>query len=221
MSPNEILTSLSQLATCDLSDAMVKMGIPTGGLLPDLHSYSPAIDTGRLIGQAFTVKMVPTADPGLKPTEHFVDACPEGRVMVLLQPPGMKNAIWGGLMSTGAKQKGVKGLIVIGGIRDLAENRDLGFPIWAKYHSTLGSATFTRSSQLDVPLEIPFDGEISTIVKPGDWVVGDEDGVVIVPQDKAEEVVLRAQKGKEADENIRAELERGAGMGESIKKFRG
>lgn len=139
----------------------------------------------------------------------------------------MRSGCWGGLMSTAAKTKGVVGAVLDGGCRDLNEHRELGFPIFARGHSTLGPGTFTRVRALNATLTIhpvapvadpPFP---SVTVRPGDIVVADLDGVVVVPPEMAEEVLKRAIPAREADEKVRADLLLGKGVSESMLKHRG
>lgn len=81
--------SLADYSTCELSDALIKLGSPHGGHVPDIHLLSPDDKTVRIAGPAFTVKMVFTADKDApKPAQHFVDAAPEGSVMVIAAPAG-------------------------------------------------------------------------------------------------------------------------------------
>lgn len=91
-SPSAPTSSLAQYSTCEVSDALVKLGIPSGGHIPDIDMYSPSPSqdaaTGKICGPAFTVKMVVASDKtSPKPATHFVDACPEGHVMFVSAPP--------------------------------------------------------------------------------------------------------------------------------------
>ncbi|WRT66290.1 uncharacterized protein IL334_003243 [Kwoniella shivajii] len=234
----DLQEQLEELATCEISDALVKLGYRTGGHIPHLNIYSPReIERVRLVGRAFTVKLVEQEKTGEEGTngpktqEHFVDAAPEQSIMLISPDSAHRAACWGGLMSTAAKSKGMKGAVILGGCRDLAEHRQLGFPVFAQFHSTLGLRTFLRPSEYDIPLEIPVESIVEprtglenkgkTIVNPGDILVGDIDGVVVIPFDKVEEVIKVAQEGKAVDEKVRIDLEKGKGVRETMKKWRG
>lgn len=148
-------------------------------------------------------------------------------------------------MSTAARQKGVLGAVIDGGCRDLAEHRTMVFPVspprlplddnkdadadlevWARHHSTLGQGTFVRPSQLDIPLRIPAnqipDGVRwpDTTVNPGDILVCDIDGCVVIPQSRVGEVIQLAEKGVEIDQKIAKALGEGMGVAEAMKKYR-
>lgn len=130
-------------------------------------------------------------------------------------------------MSTAAKTKGIAGCVLDGGCRDLSEHRELGFPVFARGHSTLGPGGFTRVRSLNVPLTIkvapphadpPFP---DAVVNPGDIIVADLDGVVVVQPGQVEGVLEKAGPAHEADEKVRADLLAGKGVAESMLKHRG
>lgn len=79
--------NLSSFSTCEISDALIKLGLPHGGHIPDIHMVSPSSDT-RICAQAYTVQMVLTSDTSApKLTSHFVDTAPEGCIIVIDVPP--------------------------------------------------------------------------------------------------------------------------------------
>ncbi|KAL1723936.1 ribonuclease E inhibitor RraA/Dimethylmenaquinone methyltransferase [Schizophyllum commune] len=230
-------TRLSELSTCEISDALIKLGVPHGGLLPDIHLKAPSQEA-KVCGPAYTVKMVlgsNTSAPKL--SGHFVDQAPEESVIVIHAPPETKNAVWGGLMSAGAQARGALGVVISGRCRDLAEHRSLGFPVFARGQSTLGQSPFTRPSEINVPLTIApipnfapqpnpgssmgADAFPAAVVSPGDWIVGDEDGVVCVAQALEKEVVEKALKGREVDAKCMEDIKAGKGVQASFKLHRG
>jgi len=237
----ESIFQLSRFSTCEISDALIKQGIRSGGHIPDIEMYSPhsihdstheaAERLVKICGPAFTVKMVEASDKtSPSPEQHFVDATPEGHVMVITCPSHLKSAIWGGLMSAGAKAHGVVGVILDGRCRDISEHRSLSFPVFARGHSTLGQGTFSRPSELNVPLRIEPRGGggegggnkfAGTEVNPGDMVVGDLDGVVCVPKELVDVVVERCAKGREVDERCMEDITAGKPIKETFKKWRG
>ena len=147
----------------------------------------------------------------------------------LALPPEAKNAVWGGLMTAGAKARGAIGVVISGRCRDLAEHRNAGFPVFARGHSTLGQSPFTRPSEVNVPLTIQpqFSSEAvkdafkAVVVGPGDYVVADEDGVVCVPVDLVDQVVTLATKGREVDARCIVDISAGVGVQEAFRKHRG
>lgn len=218
--------SLADYSTCELSDALIKLGSPHGGHVPDIHQLSPDDKTVRIAGPAFTVKMVFTADKDApKPAQHFVDAAPEGSVMVIAAPADAKNAVWGGLMTAGAQARGVLGTVISGRCRDLAEHLDARFPVFARGQSTLGQSPFTRPSELGVTLSItpvPDGGAFPAVeIRSGDFIVADRDGVVCVPVEQVPAVLEKAAKGREVESRCMEDIKAGRGVQATFKKWRG
>jgi len=218
---------LKDFSSCDVADALGRLGhdAPYSGYLPDIVMYSPEYCAGstKVVGEAFTVKLVDKSDTtSPKPAQHFVDAAPSNCVMVISAPSHVKNAVWGGLMTAGAKTRGVRGVVVDGRVRDLAEQREDGFPVFARAPSILGAGAFTRPSSLAIPVTIHRgDGHPPLIVHPGDVIVADLDGVVCVPVERVAEVAEECRKGMETDARCMEAIRAGAGVQETFKKFRG
>ncbi|KAI1795676.1 RraA-like protein [Ganoderma leucocontextum] len=226
-SASDVQSKLAGFSTCEISDALIKLGEPHGGHIPDMTMLSPSDQSTRLCGPAYTVQMVLGSDQDApKLSAHFVDTTPQGSVVVINAPDRVKNAVWGGLMTAGAKSRGALGVVIAGRCRDLAEHRDASFPVFARGHSTLGQSPFTRPSEVNVPVVIrsPDASEEDfppVRVEPGDWVIADEDGVVCVAAAKAEEVIGLAAKGREVDGRCMEDINAGKGVQESFKKHRG
>ncbi|GBE81137.1 4-hydroxy-4-methyl-2-oxoglutarate aldolase [Sparassis crispa] len=221
---------LKRFSTCEISDALIKIGLPHGGHIPDIRMISPQSGSTRICGPAYTVQMVMKSDttsPSL--TAHFVDTAPEGSVIVIDAPPHAKNAVWGGLMTAGAKARGALGVIISGRCRDIAEHREAGFPVFSRGQSTLGQSPFTRPSAVNIPLIISPQGVSgndpeafpAVRIEPGDWLIADEDGVVCVPTGLAAKVAELADKGRQIDVKCMEDLVAGEGIQETFKKHRG
>ncbi|KAJ5088022.1 PrpF protein [Penicillium angulare] len=201
---SKVLQNLKRFSTCDIGDALVKLKHPYGGFLDGLKMFSPEPGTS-IYGPAVTVKMVETKSPEATPSMHFADANKEGHVMYIQQPKGLPSACWGGLMSTRAQKLGALGVIIDGRMRDTQEHRDISFPVFARGTSVLGSNSFTRASEINVPLQ--FRGDLW--IHPSDMMVGDENGVVVVPSSLMEQVVELCQERYEIDEKTFAALRAG------------
>lgn len=143
----------------------------------------------------------------------------------------VKNAVWGGLMTAGAQSRGALGVIISGRCRDIGEHRSAGFPVFARGQSTLGQSPFTRPSAVNIPLTIspvptpgftdPETAFPAVEVRPGDWMVADEDGVVCVPVELVSQVVELASKGREVDAKCLVDIRAGKGIQASFKLHRG
>lgn len=124
-------------------------------------------------------------------------------------------------MSTRAQKLGAKGVIVDGRCRDLNEHRSLGFPVFALGSSTLSANPFTRPSELNVPVTLNGNYDPPIVINPGDYLIGDLDGVVCVPREDLDKVIELATKGQAVDELCRQDLESGRGIAETFKDRRG
>jgi len=130
-------------------------------------------------------------------------------------------------MTAGAQSCGAVGVIISGRCRDVAEHRSARFPVFARGTSTLGQSPFTRPSQVGVPLILKphvapeVGGFPAVTVQPGDWMVGDEDGVVCVPRDLEPQVIELAISGKRTDELCLSDIRAGRGIQTAFAAHRG
>ncbi|KAG2214286.1 RraA-like protein [Mucor mucedo] len=214
------LLALKKYSTCEIADALLKLGQgPWAGYIPDIELWSPKYCEGdtRIVGPAFTVKMVEKSDTcAPTPSEHFVDAAHEGSIIVISAPSDVKNAVWGGLMSAGAQSRGVQGVIIDGRVRDLGEQRDMQFPVFARSHSILPQNAFVRPSEIQVPITLG-----PTSVLPGDIMVADLDGVICIPKKLVGDVICNCEKYVAIDDQCMKALKEGHGVRETFKKYRG
>ncbi|KAK9244534.1 ribonuclease E inhibitor RraA/Dimethylmenaquinone methyltransferase [Lipomyces tetrasporus] len=214
-----LVLALKSFATCDIGDALIKLKYPYGGFLDGITMFSPERQAGstKIFGEAITVKMVDandTTSPSL--SKHFCDYNEAGKIMYISQPGGMYSACWGGLMTTRARYLGSQGVIVDGRFRDVLEQREMGFPVFARSMSILGSNGFTRASQVNVPVQ--FKDELW--IHPGDFLMGDADGVVVVPVAQLEAVVQLCTERKQIDDLTFEALRNGEPIGDAIKRLR-
>jgi regulator of RNase E activity RraA len=143
-------------------------------------------------------------------------------------------------MSLGAQARGAVGVVISGELvtqehfmiprpcqgrcRDVAEHREAGFPVFARGQSTLGQKPFTRPSEIGVPIAIrssPVGEWPDVVVSPGDWIVADQDGVVVVPVEMIETVKQVCRLGRVVDEKCKVDIKAGKGVAETFKKYRG
>lgn len=192
--PDErVLERLRAAAAADVTDAQGRTGVMEGTIKP-LHPDM------RVVGPALTVDL-PAGD-NLMLYVALKIARP-GDVLVVNTGGYMGNAIWGELMTHTAKALGIAGLVVDGCVRDTAPNRTLGFPIFCK-----GSLPVACEKQ--GPGFV--NGSIScggVVVRPGDIVVGDADGVVVVQRENIETVLAGLEKLAENEEKRLREITSG------------
>ncbi|ROT42201.1 RraA-like protein [Sodiomyces alkalinus F11] len=216
---SSVTKRLARFTSCDIADALVELQYPYGGFLDGIRMWSPTFCAGprKMVGPAVTVKMVAASDTSApKPARHFADYNEVGKVMYVQQPKALYSACWGGLMSTRAAFLGAQGVVVDGRVRDLKEHREKDIPVFARDTSILGSNTFSRASEINVPLQ--FKGDLW--IHPADYLVGDVDGVAVVPRSLIERVITMCEERAEVDHKVFKGLHEGMTMEEAVARFR-
>lgn len=184
----EIVQIFKKVSTPNLSDAMHRAGEIKG-----LVKITPGV---KLVGRALTVRSYP--GDWAKPVEA-IDKAEKGQVIVI-DAGGMGPAVWGELATHSAIQKRLGGVVIDGAIRDVPEIVTLKFPAYARLITpTAGEPR--GFGEIGIPIRI---GGVSIFT--GDWLVGDEDGIVVIPQKKAVEIANRAMDVLEKENRIREEI---------------
>ncbi|KAK4098624.1 RraA-like protein [Parathielavia hyrcaniae] len=216
-----ILKVLQDYTTCDVADALVKLKMHHGGFLPGLTMWSPQRQDGdtKIVGPAYTVQYAPKDDPRPKWPSHYIDSVPAGAVVFVACTPGTSNALYGGLMSTRAKASGAVGSVIDGRFRDVHEQRALGYPVFARDVGTTPPGPLFKVVAVDEPVKVCNDGQDITI-NPGDYLIGDVNGVVVLPRSLAEEALPLMGKQVEADSQMAVEIQKGMTFTEASKRFR-
>ena len=201
------------IPTASLSDAVDRLGVR--GFMT--HEIRPLGRYARIAGPAVTIKDVPTTEriiPLL--AMEAIDSAPVGGIIVR-SVQGIDAGdigLWGGLMSQSAKVKGIQAAVLDGGSRDLVEAEEMKFSIYARSVVPSTSVGRTKVSGINVPIEC---GGVT--VAPGDIVVADVDGVVVIPKQKLAEVLKLAQEIDETEKAEVIELKKGDKMADVIRKY--
>jgi 4-hydroxy-4-methyl-2-oxoglutarate aldolase len=186
MAVDELVTRLSKLDTCSVSDALDRLG-----LRGTVHGIHEVWHCPRIAGRIVTVKLK-KRDSDVSSPRHLgtaaIEAADPGDVIVIEHGAPEIAAGWGGILSLGAKLKGVGGVIVDGACRDIDESREHKFPVYAR--SAVPTTARGRIVEEDFNIPITVGG---IPVMPGDLVIADGSGVVFVSADRAEEVIKTAE----------------------------
>lgn len=186
MSSDEIVAALRkpENSTGNIADAVETVTGSRGWMNPDVK---PLYDT-KIVGQAATALMRPalTNDQRKYPPYHLqiLDEAAAGSVLVYVMQDGLDIAAMGNLMATTAQVRGLEGAVIDGAIRDITAIREMQFPIFARRISPATSVGRMVAVGKQIPVMCG-----GVMVNPGDYIVGDPDGVVVVPQAAAERVV--------------------------------
>ena len=205
------------LYSAALSDVLDELGYPKQAMRPFIR---PLDETLVLVGRARTGVYVNTYshEEGENPYEleiKLIDDLKEGEVAVLgCDGPTERLAPWGELLTTASLQRGAVGCVTDGLVRDVRKIRDLDFPVFHGGIGPLDSRGRGRLVEMDRPIEC---GGVP--VRTGDMIFGDVDGVVVVPQEIADETFSRAFEKVTAENNSRDELREGKLLADVYAKY--
>ncbi|NMB88338.1 MAG: RraA family protein [Chloroflexi bacterium] len=194
--------------SCVVADAQERYGV--------MRSYLRPLTTDtRFVGPALTVRLEPGNQVDCLDALSVAQA---GDVIVVDAAGETETSIWGGLMSGLCKMKGVAGAVIDGAMRDTDETRDLGFFIFAK--AIVPRSTHTPYSGRMDPIEINVPIQCGGIpITPGDLILGDEIGVVVIPLEQAAETLARAREQADKEEQTRARIRAGKSVDELLAEF--
>ncbi|MBQ7817898.1 MAG: RraA family protein [Oscillospiraceae bacterium] len=164
----------------------------------DYH-IKPMVTTKKIVGQAVTLKLL-LGDSLL--VTKALSVCKPGDVLVIDGRGSGNNALWGDHRSLVAKYLGLSGVVIDGAFRDIDENEEIGFPIYARA-VTAGSSTKNSNGEVNVPIVC---GGVT--VHPGDIIVGDRNGVAVVPLEYAEQIMAGEQDKVDKMNRLSEEIER-------------
>ena len=201
-----------------VADVLDALGLPNQGLAPGFMPY-PA-SAGRMAGWAYTIrgKMVRYAGSGDPRKMKAVDGAGKGEITVW-SGEGRGVCFFGELIALGMRRRGCAGALVDGGIRDIEWIARQRFPVYACYRTPVQSIGRWRVSAWQVPVDMPGATARRVRVHPGDFVLADVDGVIVVPARAAEKVLVEAERLAKKEIRIRRELDRGASLEDVLAKY--
>ncbi|HEV7216059.1 MAG TPA: RraA family protein [Chloroflexota bacterium] len=204
----------TRLGSAVLSDALDQVGRREQAMAARLRPIWPQ---AALVGRAHTVLTVDVYEPKADPYRleiEAVDSLKAGDVLLASTGPSTRTCFWGELLSTAARGRGARGAVIDGYVRDVRRIEAMAFPVFAAGMSPVDSAG--RSMVVEYGGPIACGG---VVVQEGDLVVGDSDGLVVVPRAVEAEVIRRALEKVEGENRTRAALEQGLTLTEVYAKY--
>lgn len=205
----EDVEALAAYGVATVSEAMGRTGLLGPGIRPVQQGV-------RLAGTAVTV----LSWPGDNLMIHAaVEQCGEGDVLVVTTTSPSTDGLFGELFATALQRRGVRGIVINTGIRDTQELREMGFAAWSRAVSAQGTVKATGGS-VNVPIAV--DGQV---IRPGDVIVADDDGVVVVPRERARQVAEASEAREQREAATRAAFVEGQlgldryGLREKLKEL--
>ncbi|MHA1377954.1 MAG: 3-hexulose-6-phosphate synthase [Candidatus Helarchaeota archaeon] len=186
------------VSTPNISDALHRA--------PCMKDINPIFKPIKMVGKAVTVRAY---NGDWSKTVEAIDIAGKGDVIVI--EVGGDTAVWGELASHSCQMRGIEGVVIDGAIRDVEDIRKLKFPAFAKY---IRSNAGDPKGFGEINVEIECGGQK---VRPGDWIVGDDNGVMIIAKEKAQEMANRALMVLENENRIREEIKRGSTLAKVLK----
>src|SRR5512136_386363 len=197
-----IVEGFHSLPTSTISDALDRMGIAGG-----CEGIFPIVPLVKMAGPAFTVRYVPVGD--------YIDFAQAGDVIVLDNNGRTDCTVWGDILTVLAKMKAIGGTVIDGVCRDVPNILKEQYPIFTRGRFMMTGKDRVMVDAVNVMVSIG-----KRQVKPGDILVGDDSGVVVVPRERTEEVLSLAREIEEAENRIEEALRQGLSIREAREKYR-
>jgi len=195
----ELKTAFMMVSTPNISDAMHRQGA--------LQGIRPIQPGFHMVGRALTVRTID--GDWAKPIEA-IDKADKGSVLMVDVNKG-RTAVWGELATWSAKLRGLAGVVIDGAVRDYDDLVKIKFPVFSRY--IVPNAGEPKGLG-EIGAEITCGNQT---IRTGDWIIGDDSGVVVVPQEIAQEIANRALDVKEQENRIREEIKQGESLGSVLK----
>jgi len=195
-----IITEFSKLYTSAVSDVLLQYGIK--GTMDS--GIKPLFDNIKICGRAYTIKATPIKKEIKTVDEEAKENCKPGDIIIIDGSNNMKQTFWGDNSTTAVRMRGAIGSIIDGGCRDVKEIKEIKFPTYCRYIGPGTSKNEVQITGYNIPITC---GGIN--VNPKDIILGDDDGIVVIPNEKEKEILNKTKIYAKADKEVAEALEKG------------
>lgn len=203
---HDMVARYEELYTGAVIDVFQEMGLHNQWLGAQVKCLTRDLAREAVAGFAFTVQWIsdPRPDERPRPAAKMVAAYPRDSLIVVDTGADQVSGFWGELATTVCIRNGVRGAVINGGAKDIGFVRKMGFPVFARFSSPVDGFHLSRLRTWQVP--IWFNG---VLVRPWDFLLADADGVLVIPQEVAEEVLVATEARRASEDDTRALLVEG------------
>ncbi|AXI26100.1 diguanylate cyclase [Gemella sp. ND 6198] len=208
MEQKQLIAAIKKVDTASISDAMDKLGISCG-----LLGIQAVAGGNKICGEAFTVHYIPC---GLEKGNvgDFIDDVEPGQVVVIDNGERTYCTVWGDIMTYTAKTKEIEGTVIDGVCRDVDGIKELDYGVYTKGKYMVTGKERVTVDAVNIPIAIS-----GVQVRPGDIILGDDSGVLVIPKERAEEVLVIAKHIEEVEQKIIAEVKNGSTLKVARERF--
>jgi 4-hydroxy-4-methyl-2-oxoglutarate aldolase len=206
MADEAVVKALQRLGTAVVSDACDRLGI-----LAQASGIHRITGQGTVVGPAFTIQYVPVGTEGGTVGDYIDDLDP-GTVVVLSNNGRLDCTVWGGLLSEVAVARNIAATVIDGVCRDTARADAVGYSLFARDRWMRTGKDRVRAESMQIPVAL---GDM--LVRPGDLLVGDADGIVVLPHERAAEIAELSTNVEEAEQGIHNDAVNGMRLDEARK----
>ncbi len=202
----EMVARYEQLYAAAINDVFQERGMHHQWLGPEITCKTIDLKGEVVAGFAFTVQWIfdPRPDERDRPAAKMVGSYPENSIVVVDAGADQISGFWGELATTVCMHNGVRGAVINGGAKDTGFVKMMGFPIFCKFTSPVDGFYRSRLRAWQIPIWIN-----DILIRPGDFIVGDSDGVLVIPQEIAEEILEETERRAASESDTRKMLKQG------------
>jgi regulator of RNase E activity RraA len=212
---DEMVERYSKLYTAAINDIFQERDLHHQWLGPEIKCRTKELSRRSVVGVAFTVQWIldPLEDERDRPAAKMVESYSENSMIVVDTGNDQISGFWGELATTVCMRNGVRGAVINGGAKDSGFVKEMGFPIFCRFTSPVDGFHRSRLRGWQIPIWIN-----DILIRPNDIIVGDSDGVLVIPQEIAEEILVETERRSNSETDTRNLLKDGVPADEASRR---